>query len=97
MYCVHSHFYFTLPRVIVSSEVLVMACSINSLKKFSVVLFNDENRYAVVPSSWIRLDSSQCYWPGRKTKNPATLATDENSIPDKTFGLHGAQFIKSYG
>lgn len=71
--------------------------SLTSKKKFSVVLFPKDNTYAVVPSTWMLEDRTQCYWPGRKTKNPATLSADEFSKPDPTFDLHDAEFIKSYG
>lgn len=68
-----------------------------SVKLFSVVLFTNEQRYSVVPSSWIEPDGKSCHWPGRKTRNPSALSQDGYSIPDPTFKVYGIQFIKSYG
>ena len=70
-----------------------------SLKNFSVVYFNSENRYSVVPSGWLDLsgDSILCFWPSTKTKNAGSLSTCAESIPEDDWTASEVQFIKSYG
>lgn len=68
-----------------------------SLKLFSVIYFNLEHRYAVIPSNWLESNKEVCLWPGPKTKNPSKLVKDPNSKPDRTFKKFSIRLIKSYG
>jgi len=70
---------------------------VNNLKSFSVVFFNQENKYSVVPSTWISEDYMHCYWPNKKVKNANSLIEDSTSIPSSSWSLHSIEVIKSYG
>jgi len=67
------------------------------MKKFAVVYFEKDQRFAVIPSTWFTEDNTQCYWLGKKTKNKSTLQQDLNLIPDDTFAIVACKLIKSYG
>ena len=67
------------------------------VKLFSVVLFTSENRYAVVPKTWISEDKCNCYWPSKKTKHSNVLVKDPSSKPDSSFQVHPIRVVKSYG
>jgi hypothetical protein len=50
-------------------------------KEFSVVFFEKENKYTVVPSSWLTEDKQRCYWPSKNTKKAQKLIKSANSQP----------------
>lgn len=68
-----------------------------SSKLFSVVHFEKENKFCVVPCSWLTEDRAECHWPGTKTKNPSSLQLDPNSIPEPNWKKFAVKYIKSYG
>jgi hypothetical protein len=37
-------------------------------KLFSVVFFDKEKKYSVVPTTWLGQGKKNCAWPGKKTK-----------------------------
>ena len=66
-------------------------------KPFAVVLFQRENNYATVPSSWVSPDKSTCFWPPLGTKNVSQLIQDSLSSPAKSWKGHRVSYTKFYG
>lgn len=76
-----------------------MSSAVFGDKNFSVVFFNSENRYSVVPTTWLveHEGKNQCYWPGPKTKNANQLIQQADSQPAVNWKLHPVEYIKGFG
>jgi hypothetical protein len=66
-------------------------------KEFSVVFFEKENKYTVVPSSWLTEDKQGCYWPSKNTKKAQELIKSANSQPSPQWKDFSVNIIKQYG
>ncbi|CAG7700438.1 unnamed protein product, partial [Allacma fusca] len=66
-----------------------------SKKKFAVVIY-EEKETCVVPLTWVTTDQNNCYWPDVSGPRVASLLTNPNSIPKKTWELRQARVLGRY-
>lgn len=90
-------FPFIFPRLLAIPQQETKMEFKKSLKLFSVVVFNKDKTFSVVPSSWITQDRTKCFWPDKKGKKGQELQKDPASVPGKTWKLHPCIVKKSFG
>jgi len=66
-------------------------------KPFAVVLFQCDDRYSPVPSTWISKCEKFCKWPPTEEKNKAALVRDPISDPDAEWEDFDILSVKYYG
>lgn len=66
------------------------------LKKFAVVVFNDDNSVSAVPSTWVSDEQTTCQWPVKYPKNFKKLIQDPESKPDADWISLGIEIKKRY-
>ncbi len=71
-----------------------MAENMSENKPFAVVLFDKDNNYSSVPSSWISACEKFCYWP---KKNLLKLIEDPLSTPSIAWNKFAISYVKYFG